>query len=257
MTFEPHAGRVIPVLLLTERGLVKTRRFGPGPYVGDPLNALRIFNEKCVDEIAVLDIEASRTGRGPDMGRIKAMAQECFMPLAYGGGVSDLRVIERLVQSGVEKVIVNTAAVENPAFLSEAAREFGSSTMVASMDVRRLNGQCLVYTRSGTRPSGRTAADVARDFDARGAGEIVVQSIDRDGMRTGYDLDLIGEISKTVGISVIGCGGANDVADLRKVLDLGCSAAAGSLFVLFGNLQSVLITYPRPQDLGRPEEVWP
>lgn len=225
--------------------------------MGDALNALRIFNEKGVDEITVLDIEAGPNGSGPNLPRIRELAQECFAPLAYGGGVTDLGAIERLVHAGVEKVILNTASVENPSFLEEAAREFGTSTMVAAIDYRNEDGAPMVYTRGGSRPTTRQAHELAKELCDRGAGEILLQSIDRDGTRAGYDLDVISSVSKGVNVSVVACGGANDVNDLRLVLEMGCSAAAGSMFVLFGRLQAVLITYPRASELGRQEDVWP
>jgi cyclase len=179
------------------------------------------------------------------------------MPLAYGGGVSSLGTIERLIHGGVEKVILNTAAVERPSFVEEAAREFGTSTIVAALDVRSTNGVSIVYSRGGSLSTGQHAAKLAKELCERGAGEIFVQSIERDGTRQGYDLELISSVARAVSISVVACGGAGNVADLRAVLDLGCSAAAGSLFVLYGRLQSVLITYPTASELGRQEDVWP
>ena len=247
---------MIPVLLLARNGLVKSRQFRRPVYVGDPLNALRVFSDKCVDEIVLLDIEATPQNRAVDLGRVRDLAQECFVPLAYGGGVRDFKTIEQLVRSGIEKVILNTSVVENPEFLSRAALEFGTSTIVAAIDVKIVDGKPRVFSRAGSKPAGRDPVDLARELADRGAGEIFLQSIDRDGMRQGYDLALIRQVAESVPLSVIACGGAGNAADLRSVLDLGCSAAAGSLFVLYGRLQSVLITYPKAVDLGRVEDVW-
>jgi len=243
--------RVIPVLLLAEDGLVKTERFKAPVYVGDPINAIRIFNEKEVDEIVVLDIRATPGRRGPDFDRIRELAGECFMPLCYGGGVRTLDDVARLVAVGVEKVAVNSRIVEEPGFMREAADRFGSSTLVASIDVKKgLFGRTTVRSAGGRRDSKRDPVEFAREMEAMGAGEILLNSIDRDGTFSGYDLDLVRRVSDAVSIPVVACGGAGSLADLHRAIGAHASAAAaGSLFVFQGPHRAVLISYPTPADL--------
>ena len=245
--------RLIPVLLLTPEGLVKTTRFRSPRYVGDPINAVRIFNEKEVDELVVLDIEATPEGRGPRFDAIEALARECFMPLCYGGGVRSLEDVRRLVGLGVEKVAINSAAVSDPNFLGAAAERFGSSTLVVSIDVkRRLLGGPRVFSHGGRRAVGLGPVAYARHVAGLGAGEILLNSIDRDGTLTGYDLELIESVASAVQVPVIACGGAAGVSDVHRALDAGASAAAaGSLFVFHGKHRAVLINYPRPEELER------
>jgi imidazole glycerol-phosphate synthase subunit HisF len=249
----PPRPRAIPVLLLAHEGLVKTTRFSGPKYVGDPLNAVRIFNEKEVDEIVLLDIEATPQERSPRFDLIAEIAQECFMPLAYGGGVRTLGDIERLVSIGVEKVALNSALFEAPGLLAEAARQFGSSTLVASIDVRhQILGGLSVWTHGGRRNTRQSPASVARRLESEGAGELLLNSIDRDGTMKGYDLDLVRSVSGSVGLPVIACGGAGSVSDLLGVLDAKASAAAaGSLFVFHGKHRAVLISYPDANALRR------
>jgi cyclase len=243
--------RVIPVLLLAEDGLVKTVRFQAPTYVGDPINAVRIFNEKEVDEIVVLDIRATPEGRGPDFERIRELAGECFMPLCYGGGVRTLQDIERLIAVGVEKVAVNSRAVEEPGFVKEAADRFGSSTLVASIDVKAgFFGRATVWSGGGKGNSKRDPVEFAKEMEAMGAGEILLNSIDRDGTFSGYDLDLVRRVSDAVSVPVVACGGAGNLADLHRVTGAHASAAAaGSLFVFQGPHRAVLISYPSPAEL--------
>jgi len=239
--------RVIPCLLLGGAGLVKTVHFREPRYVGDPINAVRIFNDKQADEIAVLDIQATVEGRGPDLDEIAEIVSEAFMPVAYGGGVADLVTAIRLIQVGVEKVIVNTAAAENDRLVAEIADHLGSSTLVVSIDAaRHSDGTYEVVTRAGTRPSGLDVRAHAETMARRGAGEIFLTSIDRDGTMTGYDLELIRQVANTVPIPVVACGGAGTTADLATAVRDGgaAAAAAGSLFVFHGRHKAVLITYP-------------
>jgi cyclase len=238
---------VIPILLLMDGGLVKTVNFRQPRYVGDPINAVRVFNDKQVDEIVLLDIGATRAGRGPDEVAIEAVASEAFMPVAYGGGVKDLATARRLIQIGVEKVIVNAAAFEQPNLIRELAGHLGSSTIVASIDAtRRANGTYEVRYANGTRPSEHDARAQAELFAAAGAGELLLQSIDQDGMMTGYDLELIRQVTSVVPVPVVAAGGAGSLHDIvAAVRDAGASAAgAGSLFVFHGSRRAVLITYP-------------
>jgi cyclase len=246
--------RVIPCLLLKGGGLVKTVRFNSPTYVGDPRNAIKIFNEKEVDELVVLDIAATIAGRPPDFTLVSELTSECFMPMAYGGGISTLRDIERLLKTGVEKTSLNTAAFENPLLVSEAARALGSQSIVVSVDVRRgVSGKSTVFTRAGTRDTGVDPVDFAKAMENAGAGEIFLTSIDRDGTMGGYDLDLTRKVSEAVTVPVIACGGAGRTEDLgRAVREGGASAAAaGSIFVFHGPHRAVLISFPRPSDLDR------
>lgn len=245
--------RAIPVLLLTRKGLVKTVKFKDPTYLGDPINIVRIFNDKEVDEIVVLDIEATPAGRGPDIGRITSIVSEAFMPVCYGGGITTLDDVRRLIAAGIEKIALNTAAVENPALVSEAAKLLGSSSVVVSIDVQRrmLRGQRVV-TRGAARATEFTPVDFARRMEAAGAGEILLNSVDRDGTQSGYDTELVRAVSAAVSIPVVACGGARDAADLGSAVQAGASAAAaGSLFVFRGPHRAVLISYPSPAELAR------
>lgn len=244
--------RVMPCLLLKGQGLVKTVRFKDPTYVGDPRNAVRIFNEKEVDELVILDILATPQGRRPRFDLIEEIVSEAFMPVAYGGGIRDIEDAARVLALGVEKVVLCTRAVEDPPFLSEAAERFGSQSVVACLDVKkRLFGGYEVYTRGGRKGCGRDPLTVARQMEKMGAGEILLQSIDRDGTQSGYDLELIRQVAGAVSIPVVAAGGASRMEDFRAaVLDAGASAvAAGSLFVFKGKHRAVLITYPEPAEL--------
>ena len=239
--------RIIPVLTIDDRRLVKTMRFRNPRYLGDPLNAVRIFNEKEVDEIAILDIAATRHSRGPDFAFISDLASECFMPMAYGGGIASYDQAARVLALGVEKVVLNTGAIERPGVVSEIARTYGNQAVVAAIDVRRrwFGGvECAI--RAGTRGTRRRPADLTRELESAGAGEILLTSIPNDGMMQGYDLDLIRDVVAQVSVPVIACGGASSLDDLRRaVVDGGASAAsAGSLFVYQGKHRAVLINFP-------------
>jgi cyclase len=239
--------RVIPVLLLADGGLVKTVRFRDERYVGDPINAVRIFNDKQVDELVLLDIRASAQGRPPDEATIEEIVSEAFMPVAYGGGVRDVETANRLVQLGVEKVVVNAAAVEAPDQVADIAERLGSSTLVVAIDASaRSGGGWEVVTHSATRRTGLDVRTQAAAMAKLGAGELFVTSVDRDGTMAGYDLDLVRAVSSAVDIPVIACGGAGSLDDLATVVrDGGASAAAaGSLFVFHGRHRAVLVTYP-------------
>jgi imidazole glycerol-phosphate synthase subunit HisF len=238
--------RVIPALLIQKGGLVKSVKFKDHKYVGDPINAVRIFNEKEVDEIVLLDISATDENRAPNIPRIREIASEAFMPLAYGGGITTLEEIRELITAGVEKVVLNTAAFENPALVGEGAKYVGSQSVVVSIDVRRnLWGKYKVHIRNGSKSTGLDPADYAKRMEEAGAGELLLNSIDRDGTFSGYDTDLIGLVSSTVGIPVVAIGGASDVKDFLPAIKHGASAvSAGSLFVFQGPHRAVLISYP-------------
>lgn len=243
--------RVIPVLLLKGRGLYKTQQFGQPKYVGDPINTVRIFNEKEVDEICVLDIAASHEKRTPNLDIIREIASECFMPLSYGGGVRTLEHAKALFKCGVEKVVVNTLAYEEPEAVRRIAEYAGSSSVVASIDVRKrmFRGYevCVLSGKVGTK---KDPVQYAKEMASLGAGEIFLNSIDRDGMMQGYDLSLIESVSAAVDVPVIACGGAGGLSDFSSALECGASAvAAGSYFVFQGKHRAVLISYPSPDEI--------
>jgi cyclase len=244
--------RLIPCLLLSEGNLVKTRRFRDPVYLGDPINAVKIFSEKCVDELCVLDIEASKNGAGPDFDLLAEIATEAFMPLSYGGGITTVEQIRRLFHIGFEKVILNTAWQNDPALLETAAGLFGSQSIVASIDVRQdvlRRYHCM--TCGGTRPVEGTPAELARRAEAAGAGEILLGSIDRDSAMQGYDLKLIRSVAEAVRIPVIASGGAGSAADMKAALEQGGAhaAAAGSMYVFYGPRRAVLIHVPEEKEL--------
>ncbi len=245
--------RVIPALLLKGQGLVKTVRFKEPRYLGDPINIVRIFNDKEVDELIFLDITATNENRRPSFEMLGKITSECFMPLGYGGGIRTLEDVRQLLGLGVEKVILNTAAVERPDFVSEAADYAGSQAVVISMDVKRsLLGKYEVFTRSGRQATGLDPVRHAQEMERRGAGELFVNSIDRDGTMQGYDLDLIRRVAEAVSIPVIACGGAGTIQHLAEAIRAGASAAAaGSMFVFQGPLRGVLISYPSREELSR------
>jgi cyclase len=244
--------RVIPCLLLRNQGLVKTVKFRDPKYLGDPINVVRIFNDKEVDELVILDITATPEGREPQFDFIAMLATECFMPLSYGGGVRTVEQVKRLCSLGIEKVAVNTHAVEQPAFITAAAELVGSSSVIASIDVKQdFWGRYRVYTHGGRVATGLDPVAHAMEMERRGAGEILLNSIDRDGTMNGYDLDLIRSVARAVGVPVVACGGAGSVEHLAQaVRDAGAAAAgAGSMFVFTGPHRAVLISYPQPERL--------
>ncbi len=240
--------RIIPCLLIKDGGLVKTVKFGDAKYVGDPINAVRIFNEKQVDELVVADIDASVHGREPNYEVIANLAAECRMPLCYSGGVRNADQVDRIISLGVEKVGISSGAIENPAVISEAASRVGSQSIVAVMDVKRtglLKGYELV-THNGTRRTGLKPGEWARRAEELGAGEILVNSVDRDGVMQGYDVDLAQIVRGAVGVPVTVLGGAgslNDIEELVRRFDV-IGVSAGSLFVFKGKYRAVLINYP-------------
>jgi imidazole glycerol-phosphate synthase subunit HisF len=242
--------RIIPCLLIHKGGLVKTVGFDKPKYVGDPLNAVRIFNEKEVDELMVVDIDATRLQVEPNYDLIAKMAAECRMPLAYGGGVSTVGQFERLVSLGVEKVAVSAAAVANLSLVSAAATRVGGQSVVVVLDVRRKGRGWEVFTHNGTRATGLDAVEMARRAEAAGAGEIVVNSIDQDGQMKGYELELVRAVRQAVTRPLTVLGGAGKLADIAGLVrEFGTiGAAAGSLFVFKGVYKAVLINYPARAD---------
>lgn len=259
--------RIIPCLLVSRGGLVKTVEFASPKYVGDPINAVRIFNEKEADELMVLDIDATVNGEEPDYQMIAHLAAECRMPLCYGGGVSSPDQARRIVALGVEKVALSSAAVENPALVRRTANEVGRQSVVVVLDVMKKRGlsgnRYEVRTRNATRKHRQDLLLIAREMEDLGAGELVVNSIDRDGMMQGYDLDLAVRMRQSLGIPLTLLGGAGSLADMAALVT-ACGvvgAAAGSLFVFKGSYRAVLISYPdRDQKamtvgLGRPRPI--
>lgn len=244
--------RVIPSLLLKGRGLVKTVKFRDPKYVGDPINAVRIFNEKEVDELIILDIAATKEGRGPDFSLIAEIAEECFMPLAYGGGVRTLDDVRRLLFLGIEKVVINTAAIDSLQLIKDASAEFGSQAIVASIDVRkRLLGGYQVM-RLGRKGTPLEPKQFALNCQKSGAGEIVLNSIDNDGTMKGMDLKLIQQVSNVLEIPLVAVGGVGSIEDIKDAKNAGASAvSAGSFFVFHGPHRAVLISYPSYEQLVR------
>ncbi len=244
--------RVIPSLLIQGQRLVKTRVFRDPRYVGDPINAVRIFNDKEVDELVVLDIAATIEQKPPNLRLISEMASECFMPLAYGGGIRSMDHLESIFSLGVEKIVINSEAAARPAFIRDAARKFGSQSVIVSIDVKKKwLGGYETRTRSGRQGTGLDPVQFACDMENAGAGEIFLNSIDRDGTMQGYDLDLIRAVSRAVSIPVIACGGAGNLADFAAAVKQGgaSAVAAGSMFVFHGKHRAVLINYPSRREL--------
>ena len=244
--------RVIPCLQVDCGRVVKTTGYRNPSYVGDLINSLRIFNEKEVDEIAVVDISATRNGRGPDFDLINQMASECFMPLAYGGGITTVDEIERIIQLGVEKVILNSSALENVDLVRAAANAVGSQSIVVSVDVKRgWFGGYHVYTRSGTKRVSKDLFGTVQAVTDAGAGELLLNCIAKDGTFSGYDHALIQAVSSRTTLPVIASGGAADPADLvRAVRESGASAvAAGALFIYRGPHRAVLLSYPSAKQI--------
>lgn len=243
--------RIIPCLLVRNGGLVKTTAFKDPKYVGDPINAVRIFNEKEADELVVLDIDATVHKAEPDFKMVARLAAECRMPLCYGGGVKTAEQARRIIGLGVEKIAISSAAIEASILVSQVAQEIGGQSVVVVIDARMdsRTGKSMVWTHNGTRAAGRTVIDVAQEAEALGAGEIVVNSIDRDGTMSGYDLSLARSVRQAVGIPITLLGGAGSLEDIKALVE-ACGvvgAAVGSLFVFKGAYRAVLINYPAPQ----------
>jgi cyclase len=240
--------RIIPCLLVTAQGLVKTVRFAQPTYVGDPINAVKIFNEKEVDELIVLDIEASTRGRDPNYELIRKLAIECRMPLCYGGGIRTLEQAVRIIKLGAEKIALSSSALADPGLVAAIARYVGSQSVVVVLDVRRgrAQGSYEVWTHNGTRNTGREPVDVAREMESQGVGEITLNSIDSDGVMKGYDLELVRLVRPAVAVPITVLGGAGSLQDIGSLIrEHGTiGAAAGSLFVFKGSLRAVLINYP-------------
>lgn len=239
--------RIIPVLLLSEGYLVKPTKFQHPKYIGDPINAVRIFNEKEVDELIICDIDASLKNKPIDFKHLNEIVSEAFMPIGYGGGVKTLEDAKKIVKLGVEKVVVNSAVLETPNLISAISQELGSQSTVVSIDAKKKTfGKYEVMSHSGTRATGKSPNIWAKEAEKLGAGEIILSAIDKESTRTGYDYGLVESVAKDLTIPLVALGGAGNIEDLDKVLAVGASAAsAGTMFVMNGPHRAVLITYPK------------
>jgi cyclase len=243
--------RVIPVLLLKYKGLVKTIQFKKPKYIGDPMNAVKIFNDMEADELIFLDITASQENRIPAIEIVQEIGDEAFMPFAVGGGIKTLEHIQQIIKAGAEKVVINSACITNPEVISDGANLFGRQSIIASIDIKKtLFGKQKVHILNGKKNTKLNAIDHAVNMESLGAGEIFINSVDQDGEMTGYDLALIKEISEAVKIPVVASGGAGSIEDMKQAINNGASAAsAGSMFVYKGSHRGVLINYPDKEEL--------
>jgi cyclase len=237
--------RVIPVLLLKESALYKTVKFADSKYVGDPINAVRIFNEKEVDELVILDINASKDKKGPDYDLLESIVSEAFMPIGYGGGVNSLLQAKRLFNLGIEKIIINSALYQNESLLYDLVANFGSQSVVACLDYKKnIFGKKFPVFLNATKNKKVDLITFAIHLESLGVGEIILHSVDRDGTFTGYDLEQIKAVSYAINIPLVACGGAGKISDLADAIRAGASAvAAGSIFVFNGIHKAVLISY--------------
>ena len=243
--------RIIPTLLIDDRDLIKTVQFGKRTYLGDPVNAVKIFNRKGIDELSILDIGATKNNREPDFELLRDIASEAFMPLSYGGGIKTIEQIHDLLAIGYEKVVINTGLIKNPELVHKAAERFGSQSIVASIDAKREDGKYRCFIADGTEAVDITSVELAKRAEELGVGEIVINSIDNDGMMGGYDIELVKEVVEAVRVPVVATGGAGGITDLKDVLINGHAhaAAGGSMFVYYGRLKAVLITAPTEKEL--------
>jgi len=244
--------RIIPILLLKNLGLVKSVKFKNYNYIGDPINAVKLFNDLKADELVFLDINASKQNRLIPLEFVKNVGEEANMPFAVGGGIKSITDIVEIINAGAEKVILNSFAYNDKELISEASKEFGASTIAVSIDVKKqIFKSNRVFIYSGKKSTGLNPVEYAKIIENSGAGELIVNSIDRDGTMSGYDIDLIKDISQNVSIPVVALGGAGSLSDFRKVIFQGYASAvaAGSLFVYHGHRNAVLINYPSKEEL--------
>ena len=242
--------RLIPCLLVQNGGLVKTVQFSNPKYIGDPINAVKIFNEKFVDELIVLDIDATAKGLEPDLKLISNLATECRMPLCYGGGVTNVDQIQKIIDLGVEKISVSSAAIENPEMIIKAVDLVGGQSIVITLDIKKINNTYCVFSHNGKKQSKLDLLELIFKLQSYSIGEIVINSIDNDGLMNGYDLTLVEKIMKisTVPITIVGgAGSLNDIELLFDTFGL-IGASAGSLFVFKGTYKAVLINYPNQKE---------
>ncbi len=244
--------RIIPVLTIDGQSLVKTVKFKKPNYLGDPINAIKIFNDKEVDEIAVLDITATNKKRGPDFKLIEEMASECFMPMAYGGGITKLEEIKTLFSLGVEKIILNSVLLENEQLISKAAEQYGSQSILVSFDVKKnILGQYKASFSNAQKNSKIELITLAKKYEALGAGELLLNNVDKDGTFSGLDYSLVKMLSESLKIPLIACGGINSLEDMLEGIKSGASAIAAGSFFAYRNkdTKSILISYPSQKDL--------
>lgn len=244
--------RIIPNLLIHKKGLVKTINFKNPKYVGDPLNAVKIFNEKSVDELIVTDIDASVNGDDPDYELIEKIAKECRMPLCYGGGITNAEQAKKIFRLGVEKISISSTAINNPSIIPEIAESVGSQSVVIVLDVKKklFSNSYDIFTHNGTKKTGVDPVKFISEIQNTGVGEIVINSIDQDGLMKGYDYKIIDDVRKITSLPMTVLGGAGSLDDLgeliRKYRIIG--AGAGSLFVFKGKYRAVLINYPNQKE---------
>lgn len=243
--------RVIPCLLLRNGGLVKTVKFSDPKYVGDPINAIRIFNDKEVDELMVLDITASKEKKEPNYALIEQFASECFMPLSYGGGIKSMEQAQRLFNSGIEKICLQTSVLDDLSLVKKLSDKWGSSSILVSIDVKRnWLGQPKLYAAATGKTADKKWQDYMLDTVKAGAGEIVLNAVDKDGTMKGMDLELIKEAAKILSVPLVAVGGVGSLADIKAAVDAGANAvSAGAFFVFQGPHRAVLITYPKYNEL--------
>ena len=237
--------RVIPTLLIQDGGLVKGEKFNNHKYVGDPINAVKIFNDKEVDELAIIDISATKQKKSPNIIQINEIASEAFMPVSYGGGINRIEQVDQILFHGIEKVILNTSALNNPSLITEIARKYGNQSVIVSIDVKKnWLGRYHVHSHNGKKDTGKNPIQFAKECENYGAGEIMLTSIDREGTYSGYDLQLIKSITDTISIPIIANGGAGSFEDFKEAISNGASAvAAGNLFIFQRPYNAVLISY--------------
>lgn len=239
--------RIIPSLLLHDKGLVKTVNFKSPKYVGDPINAVRIFNEKEVDELAFFDIDATVYNKEPDYILIEKLANQSRMPLCYGGGVKTVEQAQKIFSLGIEKIALSSSVIQNPQLVNQIANRVGSQSVIVVLDIKKkLLGGYEIFTHNGRRSTGINPVNFAKDLEQFGAGEIIINSIDQDGVMKGYDMNLIDKIAEVISIPLTVLGGAGTIADIEKVVERHgvIGVAAGSLFVFKGPYKAVLINYP-------------
>lgn len=244
--------RVIPTLLIQNGGLVKGTNFKNHKYVGDPINAVRIFNEKEVDELAIIDISATKKNKAPNIAQIAEIASEAFMPLSYGGGITKIEQVDEIFYNGIEKVILNYSAFNNPVLVNQIANKYGSQSVIVSIDIKKdWFGKTYVYTYCGEKNTKKSPLKYVKECESLGAGEILLTSIDREGTYKGYDLDLINEICDKISIPLIANGGAGSVANMNEAVKNGASAvAAGNMFVYQRPHNAVLISYLNQKEIN-------
>jgi len=245
--------RVIPALLLNQTGLVKTTQYKNPKYVGDPINVIRIFNDKEVDELLLLDIYASKEKRQPNYNLIKELAGECYMPMTYGGGISNFEQADKIFSCGVEKICLQSAVIYNPSFISDLAKHFGTQSIMISVDVKKNSfGQPSFFHASEEKILELDLLSLIKKFVNSGAGEILLNVVDKEGTLSGPDLNLIQRISQLIEVPLIAAGGIASLADIKAAVDAGASAvAAGAFFVYYGPHKAVLITYPKYSELEK------